>query len=145
MPAQKPAVTTTTATTATTTTTPAPAQAPKHTQATKTAAPAARPPAFIVPGARTEPLDEIPLTQRAQNLGAWLAKHPKSTNANVKYWLYQHQWIVTGAKLGWSHGAEALQTLIAVDKHAESQWGFGAKSEAAAAAALSYVEARSKK
>ena len=153
VPARKPAATTPAATTtapaATTTapaaTTPAPsASAPARKQA-KAAAPAARPPAFVVPGARKEPLDEIPLTERAKNLGTWLAAHPKPTNANEKYWLYQHQWVVTGARLGWWHGAQALQTLIAVDKQAQAQWGVGAKSEAAAAAALSYVEARSKK
>jgi PASTA domain-containing protein len=143
--APKPAATTTTtaaATTAAAATTPA---APKRAPAKRAATPAARPPAFVVPGARTEPLDEMPLTARAHALDTWLAKHPKSTNANVKYWLYQHQWIVTGAKLGWWHGAQALQTLIAVDEHAQSQWGFGAKSKAAAVAALGYVEARSKK
>jgi hypothetical protein len=139
-PRPKPAVTTTAAPPATTTSEPAPTEAPKQT-----AAPAARPPAFVVPGARKEPLDEIPLTQRADKLAAWLARHPKPSNANVKYWLYQHQWIVTGARLGWWHGAQALHSLIAVDKRAEAQWGFGAKSEAAAAGALRYVEARSTK
>ena len=142
VPVPKPAVTTPAVTTpaATTTTATTPA-APKPAPAKNLSA---RPPAFIVPGARKEPLDEMPLAERAQNLGTWLEKHPKPTNANVKYWLYQNQWVVTGAKLGWWHGAQALQTLIAVDEHAQAQWGYGAKSKAAAAAALRYVEARSK-
>jgi PASTA domain-containing protein len=153
-----PPQTTTTAPAATTTapaaTTPAPATtapaattttAPKATPAPKAATPESRPPDFVVPGARKEPLDEIPLTERAAKLAAWLPGHAKPTNATVKYWLYQNEWIVTGAKLGWWHGADALRTLIAVDRHAQSQWGIGAKSAAAAAAALAYVEARTKK
>jgi hypothetical protein len=108
------------------------------------AAPAARPADFVVPGGRPEPTDEIPLTLRATKLSTWLQAHRKETNANVKYWLYQHEWIVAGARLGWWHGAEALRTLIAVDQHAQSQWGIGAKSEAAARAALGFVEARAK-
>src|SRR5437899_2559407 len=49
-----------------------------------------RPPAFRVAGAPKEPLDEIPLTDRAQRLRAWLGRHPKPTAANVRYWLYQN-------------------------------------------------------
>ena len=56
--------------------------------------PQTRPPAFVVPGAPKEPLDEITLTARAQKLDAWLAKHPQKTDANVQHWLYQHAWIV---------------------------------------------------
>jgi hypothetical protein len=112
---------------------------PKHT-ATK-----ARPPAFVVPGARKEPLDEIPLTERAQNLGAWFAHGRKATNANVRYWAYQHAWIVTGARFGWWHGAQALQTLILVDKRVEARWGIGHRSEAVARAALAYVEEKSRR
>jgi hypothetical protein len=121
-----------------TATTAAPAATPATT-------PQQRPADFVVPGGRTEPLDEMPLTQRALALDAWLAKHPRRTATNVKHWLYQHEWIVTGAKLGWWHGAEALKTLLAVDKHAQSRWGIGAKSAQAATAALSYVEAKAKK
>jgi hypothetical protein len=161
-PKKKPAATTTTTTTATAPATTTTAATTTTTAATTTttaasttsrataAAPAAsaaqsRPADFTVPGAKKEPADEIPLTLRATQLGAWLAKHPKPTNANVKYWLYQHSWIVTGAKLGWWHGDEAMRTLVAVDTRVQSTWGMGAKSRAAASAALAYVEARAKK
>jgi hypothetical protein len=116
-----------------------PAAKPKPVVTTK-----GRPADFLVAGARPEPSDEIPLTARAANLSAWLSKHPTVTNANVKYWLYQHQWVLAGAKLGWWHGAEALRMLIAVDERAQAQWGIGAKSEAEARAALRYVEAKTK-
>ena len=117
---------------------PAPPSAAKPAAAT----PASRPPDFVVPGARKEPLDEIPLTVRAAKLGTWLAAHPKPTNANVKYWLYQNAWIVDGARMGWWHGAQALRSLIAVDTRAQSVWGIGAKSEILARRALAEVEAR---
>ena len=97
-----------------------------------------RPAAFSSPGAPKEPLDEITLPARARNLEAWLAKRPK-TSANVQSWLYQHAWIVTGAKFGWWHGAQALQTLIRVDEQVQRQWGLGARSEAVARAALAKV------
>lgn len=118
---------------------PAPA---KHS--TAVASPAARPPDFVVPGARKEPLDEMPLPARAAKLGAWLAAHPKQTNANVRYWLYQNAWVVAGARMGWWHGAEALRTLIAVDARTESLWGIGGKSRMLARRALAEVEARAK-
>jgi hypothetical protein len=153
---QLPATTSTPTTTAPAVTTPATTTtAPAATTAADTPrAPAKKPAAkpvvttkvrpadFLVPGARPEPADEMPLPQRAANLSTWLQKHPKLTNANAKYWLYQHEWVLTGAKLGWWHGAEALRTLIAVDQRAQAQWGIGAKSEAAARAALRYVEAK---
>jgi hypothetical protein len=104
---------------------------------------AARPPAFVVKGAPKEPLDEITLSARAVRLEAWVAGKPK-TRANVRHWLYQHAWIVTGAKFGWSHGAQALQTLIGVDQHVEREWGIGAKSEAVARATLAQVRRRSR-
>ena len=116
-----------------------PATKPTAKPATR---PAARPPAFAVEGAPKEPLDEMPLTARAQRLEQWIAGKPK-TPANVQHWLYQHAWIVTGAKFGWWHGADALQTLIRVDQHVEREWGIGAKSEAVARAALAQVRRRS--
>jgi hypothetical protein len=106
-----------------------------------------RPPrtaAFHVPGAPAEPLDEITLPARARRLDAWLTASRKSTAANQGHWLYQHAWIVTGAKFGWWHGAEALRVLIRVDGRVESQWGIGYRSEAAARRALAAVEARAK-
>jgi hypothetical protein len=101
-----------------------------------------RPPAFTVAGARREPLAEEPLTVRAQTLLRWLAAHPKATNPNVEHWLYQHAWIVAGARMGWWHGAAALHILIAADHRVWSLWGIGARSEAVAKQALAEVEAR---
>jgi hypothetical protein len=97
-----------------------------------------RPPAFTVAGAPHEPFDEITLSARALRLEAWLGTR-KKTRDNVQHWLYQHAWIVTGARFGWSHGAEALQTLIRVDERVQRQWGVGARSEAVARAALARV------
>jgi PASTA domain-containing protein len=134
-----------TTTPATTTTAPAATTpAPKTTQPVA-AWPQTRPVAFTVPGARKEPLDEMPLTTRALQLQRWLEKHPSKTNANVSHWLYQNAWIVAGAKLGWWRGADALTTLVAVDKRTEALWGIGAKSANDAAAALRYVAAKSAK
>jgi hypothetical protein len=116
---------------------------PKPAVKPKPKAKSARPPAFVVPGAKAEPLDEVPLTVRAQQLDTWLSSHRSLSNANASYWLYQHAWLVTGAKLGWWHGAQALQTLIAVDRKVESYWGIGSRSEQVARAALAEVRKRS--
>jgi PASTA domain-containing protein len=120
-----------------------PAAKPKAKRAVKPKAkPAARPPAFTLAGAPKEPLDEMPLTARALRLEQWAAGKPQ-TPANVQHWLYQHAWIVTGAKFGWWHGAAALETLIRVDQRVEREWGIGAKSEAVARATLAQVHRRS--
>jgi hypothetical protein len=103
-----------------------------------------RPPAFHVPGARHEPLDELPLTARAKLLGVWLSSHRTPSDANVRHWLYQHAWVVEGARLGWWKGAEALQTLIRVDRRTQAVWGIGGKSETVARAALAEVRAKSR-
>jgi hypothetical protein len=116
----------------------------KPTKAPANRLPQQRPPAFVVPGARKEPLDEIPLTERAKALLVWLNQHPNATDANVKHWLYQHAWIVTGAEMGWWHGAQALDTLLVADRRAWALWGIGARSTAVARQALAEVEARSK-
>ena len=121
---------------------PKPAAKPKPKPAPKPQA--SRRPDFAVAGAPTEPLDEITLPDRARGLERWLGAHPKPTNANVRHWLYQHEWIVTGARFGWWHGAEALEILIRVDRQAQRQWELGKKSEAAASRALSTVRAKSK-
>jgi hypothetical protein len=102
-----------------------------------------RPPAFAVPGARKEPLDEMPLTDRAKMLLRFMEAKPKPTDANVRYWLYQHAWIVAGARMGWWHGADALHTLLTVDRAVWNDWGIGEKSEAVARAALAEVDSRS--
>ena len=101
-----------------------------------------RPPAFHAPRAPKEPLDEIPLPARAERLNAWLTPSRGPTAANQGHWLYQHQWIITGARFGWWHGAEALRVLIRVDHRVESQWGIGYRSEALARNVLATVSAR---
>ena len=128
-----------------------PARPAKHTASRSHKRPAvhkarlsSRPPAFIVPGARKEPLNEIPLPARAELLSAWLTPARRPTAANQWHWFYQHAWIVTGAEFGWWHGASALRTLIRVDRRVESQWGIGHRSEAVARQALAAVEARAK-
>jgi len=120
---------------------PKPAARPKPAAEAK---PAARPPAFTVKGAPKEPLKEMPLTDRARLLSVWLSRHPKPSNATVRHFLYQHAWVVTGARFGWWHGAQALRLLIAADRKAERVWGIGHRSELAARHALAEVEARSR-
>jgi hypothetical protein len=84
----------------------------------------------------------MPLPNRARLLGRWIGQHPRPTNANVKRWLYQNAWVVTGARFGWWHGAQALRILIGVDRRTETLWGIGAKSRLLAQNALAEVEAR---
>jgi hypothetical protein len=105
---------------------------------------AARPEAFRVAGAPAEPLDEAPLTTRARRLERWLATHRKPTTANVNHWLYQHEWIVTGARFGWWRGDQALEILIRVDEQVQRRWNIGSRSEAAARRALAAVRAKSR-
>jgi hypothetical protein len=104
---------------------------------------ASRKPAFAVAGAPAEPLDEILLSVRAKQLAAWVEKHPRRSRAGVDHWLYQHNWIVTGAGFGWADGAAALRTLIAVDNRVQKLWGVGAQSEQVARQTLAKVEERS--
>ena len=120
------------------------ATAPKKPTAKPASTTAKRPPAFLVAGARKEPLDEMALPARAQLLSLWLSSHPKPTNATVHHFLYQNAWIVTGARFGWWHGAEALRLLIDADAKAMRLWGIGSKSELAARHALAEVEARAR-
>lgn len=120
--------------------TPKPAATPKAQP--RPAVRVKRTPDFVVPGAKPEPLDEMPLPARAAALGKWLDSNRQKSAAAARYWLYQNAWIVAGARLGWWHGAEALRTLIAVDRRAQQLWGIGAKSEAVARRALAEVEAR---
>ena len=116
--------------------------APKPAAAKPATAP--RKPAFTVAGAPAEPADEITLNARAKQLAAWVEKHPRRSLANVDHWLYQHNWIVTGAQFGWAHGAEALRTLVAVDARVQKLWGIGDQSELVARNALAEVEERSR-
>jgi hypothetical protein len=108
----------------------------------KRAAAAVRTPAFVVPGAQKEPLDEMTLPARARLLRAWVGSHRDASSPNVQHWLYQHAWIVTGARFGWWHGDEALRILIGVDRTVERQWSLGAKSEAQAQSALDFVDSQ---
>ena len=101
-----------------------------------------RPAAFHLPGLPKEPVHEMPLPKRAWLLGVWLRNHPRATYANVDHWLYQHAWVVTGAKFGWWRGAKALRILIAVDGRVISAWGIGARSREVARAALAEVRAK---
>lgn len=103
-----------------------------------------RPSAFAVAGVKAEPLDEMPLPDRAKALGRYVASHRLSA-ASINHFLYQHAWIVTGAEFGWWRGAEALELLVVVDRRAEQRWGYGAKSESLARAALERVKAKSAK
>jgi hypothetical protein len=105
---------------------------------------AGRPVAFIVPGAPKEPHNEMPLPRRARLLQTWVANHPRPTDRNVAHWVYQHAWIVTGAKFGWWRGAEALRILIAVDRRVVSNWGIGTRSLTTARTTLAEVEAKSR-
>jgi hypothetical protein len=126
---------------------PKPKAKPRPTAKPKPAAAKAkamRPRAFVAAGAPAEPQDEIALPERATRLEAWLRAHPKPTNANVRHWLYQHQWIVTGARFGWWHGEEALERLIRIDEQVQRGWDVGARSEAAARRALAVVRAQSR-
>ena len=105
---------------------------------------AKRPRAFAVAGAPREPLDEIPLTERARRLSRYVATHPNRSAAAFAHFRYQHAWIVTGAKFGWWRGARALELLIAVDRRAQRAWGVGKQTEAVARAALQRVRAKSR-
>nr|MDQ3822980.1 hypothetical protein [Actinomycetota bacterium] len=89
-------------------------------------------------------LEEMALPARARRLDAWLSAHPRPTNANVREYLYQHSWIVAGARFGWWRGEEALRELVRVDRRAQRVWGIGAKSERVARRALRFVAARSR-
>jgi hypothetical protein len=103
-----------------------------------------RQPAFFVPGAPREPLRELALPVRARRLGTWLEHHRSPTTAHIRYWSYQHAWVVTGANFGWSGGAKALGILIRVDRRAEHLWGIGSSSRQIAERALRSVRARSR-
>jgi PASTA domain len=101
-----------------------------------------RKPDFVVAGAPPEPADEMRLPDRARLLARRVAAAPKSTRRLVNDWLYQHSWIVTGARFGWKDGDKALKTLIQVDRSLERRFGFGARSERVARGALAYVNSR---
>jgi hypothetical protein len=103
-----------------------------------------RKPDFEVAGAPVEPADEMPLPDRARALERRLAGTSKPRQQLINFWLYQHSWIVTGARFGWHDGAQALRILIKVDQSLERRFGFGARSEVVARRALAYVESQAK-
>jgi PASTA domain len=138
------AATTAASTTAATTTAPTTTAATTTNENPSPKPPKGRKPDFVVPGAPAEPADEMPLPARARMLEHRVGNAAKPTRRLVDFWLYQHAWIVTGARFGWHDGAEALRILVRVDKSLERRFGFGARSEAVARRALAYVEAKSK-
>jgi hypothetical protein len=101
-------------------------------------------PAFVVSGAPKESTHQPSLPERARRLAAWLETHRTPTRANVAHWRYEHAWIVTGARLGWWRGAEALETLVKVDRRAERLWDRGTKRRLAAKRALAHVRAEAR-
>jgi hypothetical protein len=103
-----------------------------------------RKPDFEAAGAPVEPANEMPLPERARALEHRLAGKGKPSQRLINFWLYQHSWIVTGARFGWHDGAQALRILIKVDQSLERRFGFGARSEVLARRALAYVEAQAK-
>src|SRR5262245_36307500 len=118
---------------------PAPAPAPEPEPAKD----GYRTPDFVVPGAPGEPSNELPLPRRAKNLqhrAAALRSQPGEKF--VGHWLYQHAWIVTGARFGWKDGDDALRTLVQVDRSLYVRFGFGAKSEQVARTTLAWVESQ---
>lgn len=98
-----------------------------------------RKPDFVVPGAVPEPPDEMPLPDRARLVERRLAAASEPTREVVRWWLYQHSWIVTGSLYGWKDGDEALRILIRVDRDVQARLGFGARSEQVARRALAEV------
>lgn len=127
------------------------AAAPTEPPPTETAEAPPAPPAddeyrkadFVVEGAPREPADEMPLPERARLLEQRAAAARKPTRRFVNHWLYQHTWIVTGARFGWKNGDDALRILIRVDRGLDRRFGFGARSEAVARRALAEVLRRS--
>jgi PASTA domain len=130
-----------------TTTDEAPAEPPPADTAEAPPAPAAedeyREPDFVVEGAPREPADEMPLRERARLLEHRVGGARKPSRKLVNHWLYQHTWIVTGARFGWRNGDDALRILIRVDRGLERRFGFGGRSEAVARRALAEVLRRS--
>lgn len=118
---------------------------PKKSEPAPAAPAEPRKPDFQVAGAPPEPTDEMPLPDRARLLEKRVAGQAEPTASLVNYWLFQHSWLVTGAKFGWHDGAKALRILVRVDQSMQSRWGIGAKSAAVARAALAEVESKSSK
>jgi hypothetical protein len=118
---------------------PKPEPSPSKSAPTKSKQPKVRKPDFVVEGAKPEPADEMPLPDRARWLAGRLAAASSPTPKLVRFWLYQHSWIVTGAQFGWKDGDEALTILIRVDRDLQARFGFGARSAAVAERVLADV------
>jgi hypothetical protein len=127
---------------------PTPATAPTAPAITQLTTPAARPSAapraadFSVSGAPKEPTRSLALPDRVAALASFVESHQSPNATNVNHWLYEHAYVLAGARFGWWHGTEALEALIAVDKRAEALWGVGSQSRTTAEKALSEVRAR---
>jgi PASTA domain len=107
------------------------------------ARPAGRTPAFVVSGAPSEPTGTPSLPTHARRLAVWIKRHPSASDAHVRHWLSEHAWITTGARFGWWGGAQALKTLIRVDRQAEHLWGLGVSNRKVAEQTLRFVRAHS--
>ena len=142
--AQSQSTTTAETTTAVTTTTAETSTGTTTQESPPPPAPKTREPDFVVQGAPAEPADEITLPARARRLSQRVAQASKPTRRLVNFWLYQHAWIVTGARFGWHDGAEALRILIRVDESLQRRFDFGSRSEQVARRALAEVEAKAK-
>ena len=95
-----------------------------------------------MPGAPKEPASSLSLPDRVAALASWIEGHRDPSAANLNHWLYEHAYVVAGARFGWWHGDEALQALILVDKRAEALWGVGSQSRTTAEKALAEVRTR---
>jgi hypothetical protein len=129
------------------TTTPPPVTpTPTTTPTTPPPAPSApsgpRTPEFAVPGAPKEPERALSLPDRVAALAVWIEGHHEPNATNLNHWLYEHAFVVAGARFGWWHGADALEELIAVDRRAEALWGVGTQSRTSAEKALAEVRSR---
>jgi hypothetical protein len=103
------------------------------------AEPKSRKPDFVVKGAPAEPAHEMPLPARARLLERQVDAASRSSKALVRHWLYQHSWLVTGARFGWADGDKALEVLLRVDRKLERRFGYGARSARVVQQALAYV------
>ena len=137
-----PAVTQPVQTPVTPTVTPKPTTTPTPTPAVTSTSSGPRTPAFTVVGAPKEPARSQSLPDRVATLAAWIETHHEPVAANLNHWLYEHAYVVAGARFGWWHGGEALQALILVDKRAEALWGVGSQSRTTAEKALAEVRSR---
>jgi hypothetical protein len=82
------------------------------------------------------------LADRARMLARRLAAEPMATPKLLRFFSYQHNWVVYGARFGWHEGEAALRILIEVDQDLERRWKTGFDSEKTARAALAFVLSR---